>query len=428
MPPLQHQTRTFSRQEFYDRVWLISVTKFAAELGCTSATINRVCESSNIPRPYAGYWVKIAHGKSPAPTPLPDDPDAESRPIVFYQYDGYETTVDEPPRELQYDDDILELLQRAKSLGPVKVLEKLSKPHPLVLATKDRIDLDVAAAKLPWSQRNSAWREKAPHGVTVEVSAPQVKRALRIMDALLKRVEQVGGKVEIHSKPYQDYHKQTVVKFGGDEVTVLRIREKHNQVRKKNEDTKYSWERDRTELVPTGLLLIDEGPSGYGKPFLADGKSTKLEDGLDALVVALVRTAGENRIRRREREAAERKKLQAERVRREREAELKRLRDELAQRQREEHARVEQLIQHAEAMRRSRLVREYLDELFWLRAPDGVVDIDSTLAEYLRWGFQQADRLDPLRPSPPSVLDERIEDAEELQELDRKRRSLPFGM
>ena len=32
------------------------------------------------------------------------------------------------------------------------------------------------------------------------------------------------------------------------------------------------------------------------------------------------------------------------------------------------------------------------------------------VAQWLDWATQQADRLDPLRPSPPSILDEKIEE------------------
>jgi hypothetical protein len=75
------------------------------------------------------------------------------------------------------------------------------------------------------------------------------------------------------------------------------------------------------------------------------------------------------------------------------------------------------LIRHTEATRRSQLIRESLDDLSWLSAPDGVVDLESALADYLRWCFQQADRIDLLRPSPPSILDEHLEDVGIPQEL-----------
>ncbi len=38
-----------------------------------------------------------------------------------------------------------------------------------------------------------------------------------------------------------------------------------------------------------------------------------------------------------------------------------------------------------------------------------------SMVPYLRWGFDQADRLDPLRECPPSVLDETIDDSTEVE-------------
>jgi hypothetical protein len=39
---------------------------------------------------------------------------------------------------------------------------------------------------------------------------------------------------------------------------------------------------------------------------------------------------------------------------------------------------------------------------------DGAIALDSETADYLRWGYNQANRLDPLQPSSPPVLDESI--------------------
>ncbi|TWT66233.1 hypothetical protein Pla123a_47570 [Posidoniimonas polymericola] len=410
MPVTECETRSFTRQEFYDFVWSAPATRLAIELGCSDVTIGKTCRSYNIPKPYPGYWVKLANGKTTKKTPLPPDEEADRRTIVFHQHEDYESTVDEPPRELQYDDDIRQLLAKATSLGAVSVPEKLRKPHPLILATKERLQREAAEQRLPWSQRSSDWRDKAPRGLSVEVGGALLKRALRIMDALIKRIEQVGGVVQVEPKHYNANQYETVVRFAGESVTTLRIREKHNQVRTKNPDAQYSCERDRLDLVPSGNLLLDDGPSSYRSPLAMDGKAKKIEDKLEGLVIGFVKEAGERRIARREREEKERRRAEAERIRLEREAELKRLRDALKQRQDEERARVEQLIHHADSLRQSEVLREYLDQLCWAKAPDGVVAIDSRLADYVRWGFEQADRLDPLRPSPHSVLDEKVDE------------------
>ena len=126
-----------------------------------------------------------------------------------------------------------------------------------------------------------------------------------------------------------------------------------------------------------------------------------------------VRQAGETRIRRRQEQELARIRAEQEQIRREREAELKRRREDLEKRKSEESAKVTQLVEHAQGWQRSQLIREYLDALCFSAADeDGVVGIDSELAKYLRWGFEQADRCDPLRPTPPSVLDEEVDDSD----------------
>jgi hypothetical protein len=76
----------------------------------------------------------------------------------------------------------------------------------------------------------------------------------------------------------------------------------------------------------------------------------------------------------------------------------------------EEQSNVDQLCDHAESWQKSQIMRQYLDQLCSACAPDGIVRLDSELAAYLKWGFEQADRLDPLRTTPCSILDETIEE------------------
>lgn len=49
MPTHACQTVSFSRQEFYGRVWRGPARKLAAELGCSDAIIGKACQSSSIP-------------------------------------------------------------------------------------------------------------------------------------------------------------------------------------------------------------------------------------------------------------------------------------------------------------------------------------------------------------------------------------------
>lgn len=94
-------------------------------------------------------------------------------------------------------------------------------------------------------------------------------------------------------------------------------------------------------------------------------------------------------------------------MRRHQEEILRQKREELAKRQKAEQARVYQLINHANSWQRSQLIRENLGAVCdLLLERDGAIGIQSEAAEYPRWAFQQADRIDPLKPTSPSVLDQ----------------------
>ena len=68
-------TREFTREEFYDFVWSAPATKLAKEIGCSDVMIGKICKSYDIPKPYLGYWARLAHGKKPERIKLPKNDD-----------------------------------------------------------------------------------------------------------------------------------------------------------------------------------------------------------------------------------------------------------------------------------------------------------------------------------------------------------------
>lgn len=405
------ECRTFTREEFYAFVWSAPATTLTKELGCSDVMIGKICKAYDIPKPFPGYWAKLANGKNPERTPLLSNGDPELQSLIFYQHPDYDAAVNEPPRELLFDDDIQVMLKRARELGPVRVPESLRSPHRLVTLTKEDDERRSREEKIPWSQRDPSSRDRRPKRLSFEVTGKLQARAYRLFDALIKRIEAVGGDVRIVTPDSRYGSCSTEVIFGGERISTIRLREKCNQVRITNPKATYDWDRHRTELVPSGLLLLDRGASDYLGPLAMDGKVKKLEDKLEGLIIDFVREAGEIRLRRRREQELARIKAEQEQIRREREAELKRRREALEKRKSEEAAKVTQLFEHAQGWQRAQLLREYLDALCFCNVGDnGVVGIDSELAKYLRWGFEQADRCDPLRPTPPSVLDEEVDD------------------
>jgi hypothetical protein len=368
--------------------------------------VGKVCKAFNIPKPYLGYWAKLEHGKMAKKTPLPKTDDPELQTLTFQKWPNSEATEPMPAPEPEYDADIRDLLDTARSLPPVKVPDALSNPHQLVVAARSRIKID----RIPFWKQTPAQQQTRGPTLAIEVGEDATTRALCIMDSLIKRVEKIGGRIEIKKERGREWKTNTVVGFAGEDVSAIRIREKHKRVRVPPEKKESSFDSD-TKLVPSGVLLIDTGPSWSNAVLISDTPQRHLiEDGLNDLVIGFVKKAGEIRIRRREDEAARIRHEEAERIRRQQEEILRQKREELAKRQRAEQARVDQLINHANSWQRSRLIREYLGAVCdILLERDGAIRIQSEAADYLRWAFQQADRIDPLQPSPPSVLDQKTE-------------------
>ncbi len=51
-------------------------------------------------------------------------------------------------------------------------------------------------------------------------------------------------------------------------------------------------------------------------------------------------------------------------------------------------------------------MRKLIEAVRAAHTAEGPVEPGSELAKWIEWAHQQADRLDPLCPSPPSILDE----------------------
>jgi hypothetical protein len=94
-------------------------------------------------------------------------------------------------------------------------------------------------------------------------------------------------------------------------------------------------------------------------------------------------------------------KQQQERAERDRENR----RYELRQKREKEKKRVDDLINEATAWKKAQLIREYLVAVRGEPRQEGDAEPDGKLDAWLKWAADQADRLDPITPSPPSVLD-----------------------
>jgi hypothetical protein len=294
----------------------------------------------------------------------------------------------------------MEVLEHARALPLVTVGTALRSLHPLIQATKDSLE---GAKPDEHNLVHALWDDRAKT-LSVSVCKPSVRRGLAFLDALVKVVERVGGKVEVVQSHWKH---ETTVSFCGERVATIRLRERYKQEARKT-PPKDRWDWQKYDFIPTGRLVLD---SGYCEQVHCQDTENgrRIEDAINALLVRWVAEAGRLRIARRQAEEEKRRREEEERLRREREAELQRRRQELQQRQKAEQARVDKLVADAAAWRRSQVLREYILQVEQAGvARDGRIEEGGEVARWLEWARQQADRLDPFTPSPPSVLDERI--------------------
>ena len=154
------------------------------------------------------------------------------------------------------------------------------------------------------------------------------------------------------------------------------------------------------DYVSTGDVAIKRGTYG---PAWRDLRKLKVEDRLNEAMASFIAAAFDHR--RQKREAEEDARLV--RVEEARRAELRRLRE-------EEEQAVATLRRDANDWRNATLIRRYVRAAE--RSEDRFSDDDSRQT-WVAWARAQADRIDPLTPSPPSVLDQDKRELRPLNEI-----------
>ena len=240
-----------------------------------------------------------------------------------------------------YDPDILKMLSQAEALPKVAIPAAMRNLHPLVQVTKDGLE----NATVDNDNMVSPYRTDDIPFLTIHVSKESVRRSLLFVDTLIKTIEKVGGKVKAEKIHWQT---KSTVEFGGMNIATLRLRERYKQ-KKRDPDPKDRWHRQTMEHIPTGLLVLDSGPSYLSSDFHCQDtdKGQRIEDEINRLVIDWIRQAGRARISKREAAEARKREEEQERIRREREAEVKRRRDELHKEQKSEQAKVDRLLSEA---------------------------------------------------------------------------------
>lgn len=164
-----------SREELHQLVWAKPMTKVAEQFDVSSSYLARICTMLNVPRPEQGYWAKLAVGKAPPVTPLP-----EARPGDPLQWtrDGEAAPVARPKRAPRQKRETKVRIPRART-------------HRLIAGSKTHFE---KSRKADESAHLKPYKYLLPDLI---VSQACLDKALEFANDLFNAFESVGHRVVI---------------------------------------------------------------------------------------------------------------------------------------------------------------------------------------------------------------------------------------
>jgi hypothetical protein len=387
---MEDGSKKVSRRELYDQVWSVPMARLAKKYGLSDSGLAKICRKHNIPRPPRGYWAKTAAGQKLKHTPLPAGDPGIVIEITPYMHQAQELTAQTA------DSGIFSGL-RVEST--IIVSKKLGKAHPLVKQSTEIL-------KNCKPDPIGILRAPGRGCLDIKVSRKSLSRALRIMEALIKALEKRGGSVSISEGSTRVSILDVRLGFGISE----QIARKKIEAKELDLDGYYRFGHSRfdEQRIPSGILCLTlNDPDFYWDSHFRknwrDSEKRPLENRLDSFMKGLLNLAVHKKERIRQKEEEKRQQLERQRIREEEE----RLRAEKLRLIKEEQKRLSGLVSAAESWKKSILVRDFINTVeAAARTGSYPLKPREEMENWLKWAREQADRLDPLTPSPPSILDE----------------------
>jgi hypothetical protein len=371
----------WNREQLYAEIWENPLVKLAAKYGISAVALGKVCRKLQIPLPGRGYWVKKEFGKAVVHLPLPE---AQNLPVVhrMKQVSDNGDTGTKTVTASGTNPEDPELARIAAVEAENLFVEQDVKFHKLI---------SMAGKILRHSRADERGIVRAPHNeacLDIRVSKSMLNRALAFMNAIILRLESEGFSVGVKTGS-----EGTAVEIFGQRVSFALL--ERARVKARREVKEYSWTRTITDYEPTGELEFRVLEYGQGlRKTWSDGKTHKLEYWLNRCIGALMREGRFLRIRQ---ERFKRQKKQQEMAK-------------LAALIREEEEKISDLDKWVTAWFRAEQIRGFVAALERVWTQEGHdLSPEAPKGQRIAWMRQQAERLDPMVPSPPSVLDRKGE-------------------
>ena len=398
------QWNTYNREKLYEEVWAKPVVQVAVQYGVSDVAIHKICKSLNVPVPPRGYWARIRAGEKIKKPPLPVAKGISEK-TGLKTFEG--TKVPTAPKQtLSFltEDERQKVLLGAEQ---IQLPDENAKLHNKIRAYHSKVkEWNKNDRKLEGAQRSFKNYTDRPPFLAGVISSETLPRVYRILDALYRQVEILGGSVNddlslqirnehvsLEISEAQDEIKHEITRQEAQELIIYEDAMRHNKWASKPTIRKYDY-------IFNGKLRICIRQSRYFR----DSEKEKVESRLGDMLIELY---GESEVVRKNREAYEEEKR--------REAEEKRLREERRNRYNEEVDKTAALTNMAQDYDIASKIRAYIN------AMEPKVDMkDEKTAEFIDWAKKKADWFDPTVAREDELFGEREHEKNENEKALKK--------
>ena len=370
----------WDRDSLYEEVWITPMAKLAKTHGISDVGLAKVCRKLLIPLPGRGYWAKRDAGHPVQKLPLPP----LNEPIRLFK--------PAPKREEPKIEDYITAEEQSRiaqtsEIDAEFVLKRGSLSHPLIVQTREVLGRSNHNAHDLLSTNEPC--------LGLSVSRGVLPRALRLAAALITALEKEGFKISVKN----GWKEKTVASLHNQEIGFT-IVEAIDRIPLASPTKGSVLQRVLTyagtphERRPSGHLGLRVWKPWNAKSW-KDSKRRTLEDLLPEIVATFLRIAlmGKAEAERRVAEAAAQQRAAEERAR---QAELIR----------QEENRVKALHRAAANLGRAERIRHLVAAAQKAASAEGhPTEPGTDFGDWLAWALNEADRIDPLKESPASILD-----------------------
>lgn len=235
--------KRFTREEFYELLWSQRLSEICKEYYVSEEVLLKKCREYEIPIPSLKYWIGLSQGNDPEKKLL--ESFSGYVDLTFYDRQSIES---EKQKTQEQKLRIKNEIEGDKAIS-LKVPLKLASPDPIIAKIRDSIYKEKV-----WN-KNDGLVFGGYGFVHIQVSPPNVSRALLFMDTMVKALRKRGHITEKSNST------QLII-YGKKYPISCKEREKRKVVKER-----YG---DRTILEPSGKLCFRLGESYWLKEWVEE--------------------------------------------------------------------------------------------------------------------------------------------------------------